>query len=233
MWTRARNSRATRLLRRFHHLLGGEHARQVARHLEQRVRAPLAMRGDARLEAQAGGELADDEADREHDAEGQHVLDVGHAERQAWRHEEVVEGADVEHRRQRRRTAPVAQRDAEHREQKEHDDVRQVEHHFERQGQGRQQCAGGDGDDVAGRPAARLGLAARACSLRRRTRRAGGRADFDQVDVGSHAAELLRQRSGRPPDACLVVAHDDLRQVVLARMRRPRPRPRRRSAPPP
>ena len=60
--------------RRFDDLLGLQQARQVARELVERARALLAMRGDARLEAQAGGQLADDERDRQHDREGQQVL---------------------------------------------------------------------------------------------------------------------------------------------------------------
>jgi hypothetical protein len=80
-------------------LLGHQHARQIARYLEQRARAGLPMGRDARLKAQARGELARDEPDSQHHRERQQILDVRDRERHARRDEEEVERGDVDRRR--------------------------------------------------------------------------------------------------------------------------------------
>ena len=59
-------------------LLGLQRAGQVARKFVQGARAPFAVRRDPRLEAQAGGQVPGDQSDREHDREGDQVLQVGH-----------------------------------------------------------------------------------------------------------------------------------------------------------
>jgi hypothetical protein len=57
-------------------------AGQIAREFEQRLRAALAAGGDARLETQAGRELAGQQAHQQHHTEGHQVLHVADGKRQ-------------------------------------------------------------------------------------------------------------------------------------------------------
>ena len=141
-------------------LLGHQHARQIACHLEQCARARLAVRRDARLKAQPGRELPGDQADRKHHREGQQVLHIADRERQARRNEKVVERRDVQERRQHGRPAPEANRHADHREQEHHHDVRQIEDRCERRRDQRGRAAHRSRPKVA-HATARCELAAR------------------------------------------------------------------------
>jgi hypothetical protein len=65
-----------------HDLCAFQRRGKLARELEQRARAPLAAGRHAGRKAQAGRELPHQQADAEHDREGQHVLHVAHRQRQ-------------------------------------------------------------------------------------------------------------------------------------------------------
>ena len=111
----------------FDHLLGGQRPGQLARHLVEVAGALLAGAGYLGLITEPGGQLADDQSHNQHHREGEEVLPVVDHEREARRHEEDVERQDVDHRREHRRAAPPPHRHADHRQQKQHDDIGQVE----------------------------------------------------------------------------------------------------------
>ena len=69
-------------------LLGQQGRRQLARELIQAAGVGLALDRDLRLQAQPGGELADQQAHRQQHAEGQQVLHVRHREGRQRLHEE-------------------------------------------------------------------------------------------------------------------------------------------------
>ena len=85
-------------------------ARQIARDFVQRTRPLLAVRGDARLKSQAGGQLPRDQADGQHDDEGQNVLHIAHRERRIAagrkRNRRNIRSAPPPRRRRRGRIEP-------------------------------------------------------------------------------------------------------------------------------
>src|SRR5213078_4353487 len=100
---------------------------ELAGHGIEHRRAPLALPRDVRLQAHARGQAGDDQRDRQHDREGDEVLDVAHGEgKQRWHEEEIK-------RRHRKegggdgRAAAEAHRDQHHREQVHHRYVHQLE----------------------------------------------------------------------------------------------------------
>ncbi|EWS54666.1 hypothetical protein X551_02511 [Methylibium sp. T29] len=207
-----------RLFGRVDDLVGQQFTRQVAGQFEQRPRARLAVRCDAGLVAQAGGELAGEQPDHQHHRERQQVLHVGHRERQLRYDEEEVEGGDVQEGRQHRWAAAEAQRHAHHREQEQHHDVGELEHRLQGQRHQRGQGAGRRRPEVALGPAGREA----AFSLALARHRHGvslAFADFDQIHVGRQPRQPLREGVAPPPGAFAVVAHQQLGEVVLARMR--------------
>ena len=111
----------------FGDLLTEQRSRQVARQLKQRLRATLAAGRNARLKTQAGDELPGQQTHHQHHGKGHQVLHVAHGKRQSWRHKKVVKRCHIEESRQRRRAAPELQRDQHRSQQKQHDDVGQVE----------------------------------------------------------------------------------------------------------
>ena len=91
-------------------LLGHQGAREVARHLVERAHALLAQVGHAGLEAQSGGQLADDQRDDEHDGEGQQILRVADAKVKRGGTKKKSNARHAEERGQHRRPAAEAHR---------------------------------------------------------------------------------------------------------------------------
>ena len=102
-------------------------ARELAAQRVELGRATLALARDRRLALAERGEMADQERRRQHHGERDHVLRVGNGERIFRRHEQEIEQADAEHRREHRRSAPEARRDEHGAEQIDHDDVGALE----------------------------------------------------------------------------------------------------------
>jgi hypothetical protein len=98
-------------------------AREVAAHPEQRLGAPLALARRDGLLAHAHGERRDEQADAEHDPEGDQVLGVRDGEGEPRGHEEEVEEQHAGHRGGHGGPASVARRDEGHAEQVDHDQV--------------------------------------------------------------------------------------------------------------
>ena len=103
--------------------------RECFRHFIQVTRSLFAIAGHTRLIAYASGQITDDQADGEHHAEGEQVLDVGDGERAAWSNKEEIKTDHVDHRCQHRRPAAIEQRDDHHPQQIEHDQVGGVKRH--------------------------------------------------------------------------------------------------------
>ncbi len=142
-----------RRLAQLGHLRTHQRRRQFAGQLEQRLRAALPAGRDARLETQAGRQLARQQTDRQHHDKGDHVLHVADRKRQARRDKKIVKRRHIEESRQRRRATPEFQGNPDGAEQKQHDDVGQIEETQQRRGQRGDGDAGGDGPEV-GRQAA-------------------------------------------------------------------------------
>ena len=104
-------------------LFGQQGGRQFAREFVQAARVGLALDRRLRLQAQAGGKLADQQAHAKQHAEGQQVLHVRHGERRQGLHEEEVEQPDADDGRERGWPASVPQCDGGHGQQEQHDDV--------------------------------------------------------------------------------------------------------------
>ena len=121
----------------FGDLFGQQRRGEIARHFIERPHPTFAAGGDLGLVAETGGQLADDEANAKHDGEGHQVLDIAYRERIARRHVEKIEGGDTEKRGHDRWTAAVAHSDQHDGEEKQHDDVGQVEDRMQRCGDGR------------------------------------------------------------------------------------------------
>ncbi|SQE13500.1 hypothetical protein BP312_01351 [Bordetella pertussis] len=129
---------------------------QLPREFVKAARIGLAPGGGPGLLAQAGGQLADQQPDRQQDGERQQVLHVRDGERGQWLHEEEIEQRDADHRGQRRRPASVAQGRRHDRQQEDHDDIGLVQNRKgQARGQGGRRAIGqgpqiGAGGGVAG-----------------------------------------------------------------------------------
>ncbi|MNX70688.1 hypothetical protein D3C86_1019590 [compost metagenome] len=183
-----------------HDLLRGQRRRQLPRQLVERAGVGLAPHRHARLLAQAGSQLADDQPHRQQHHKGEQVLHVADGEREPGRHEKEIERPHRQHRSQRRRPPPVPQRHAHHGGQEQHGDVDDIE---PGPGDCGKQCGPGTpdhGPDIVKPARARLGRillghGARRQALRCRQRcRAGGvRRHADHVDFRAAS----RQRIGK------------------------------------
>ena len=101
--------------------------RQFACHRVEQGGAALAVAGDARLQAYAGRQVADDERHHQHDRESHQVLGVGDSERKTRRDEKEIEGGDIDHRDHDRRSVTVARGDQHRAQHVDHDQVGQFE----------------------------------------------------------------------------------------------------------
>ena len=105
----ASKTRATGAGRRCgHNIVEDDRARQLARHRVQRLGTRLPMLRDARLQAHARGQVADDQAHGQHHGKGQQVLRIGDREAVVRRHEQEVEQRNRQQRCDDRRPAPEA-----------------------------------------------------------------------------------------------------------------------------
>ena len=156
-------------------------------------------------------EVADDEADDEHDGEGDQVLRVAHGERQERRHEEEVEGRHAQHGGERGGDATEAHGHDHDAEQVDHDDVGELEAREHEPGEQRGREHGSDRGRVGQRPAARWAQTASPC-------RGGGAVAADHVDVDLAAAanERVDDRTEKHalPEAARRLADDDLADVA-------------------
>src|SRR5450759_5311180 len=146
------------------------------------------LTASVRLQAHAGGEVADDQRNREHDGAGHQILRVGNGKRKKRRHEKEIECRDVEHRGHDRRTAAEARGDDRRAEQVDHDQIGQIEPGLEDPADCGAQSAGSDCPGVA----ARALLA-----------RASGR----QTEIGAAARE---HRAEAHPGSILPTYHVDV-----------------------
>ncbi|MNE31709.1 hypothetical protein D3C80_1252890 [compost metagenome] len=109
----------------------------------------LAITGHSRLITHAGGQVADGDADDQHDAEGQQILHIADGKRPFRLDEKQVKTGDVDHRRQHRRPAAEEQRDNGHAKQVDHHQIGLVEPRQQPLGQQSDQGAECDGDGTA------------------------------------------------------------------------------------
>ena len=200
-------------------LLGLERAGQLAREFVQRARTLLAVRRHARLETQAGCQVAGDQADRQHDAEGYQVLQIGDGKVEARRDEEKVEARHRKAGAQHRWPASEAHRHQHHHQQEQHDDVGQVDVADQRREQQRGSQAGRARPGIGrGAPFAAVERQGDGVRFRHRlglTRLAA--AGFDQVDIGRDAGNALAVRAPPGPGWVRARKHQ-FRHVVLARV---------------
>ncbi len=104
-------------------LLRQQRRRQFAREFVEAARIGFAFDRSLRLQAQAGRQLADEQAHRQQHAESQQILHVRNGEGCQRLHEEEIEQADADYRGQRRRSTAVAQRHRHYCQEEQHDDV--------------------------------------------------------------------------------------------------------------
>ena len=204
------------LIADFDHLFDLNGSRQIACNFKKRARTFLAMRRDARLKTQAGGQLAGNQAHRQHDEKRQQVLHVAHGKRKPRRHEKKIKGADAEHGSQRGRPSSETHPDQHDAQYEYRHDIGAIEVGRQRHRQQRHAHAGDGGPQISQpfrmAPGARLGIGQRrrlrilAAALLVGHRRT---ADFDQVDIGRQHGQLLPAGSLPWPQAPDGVAAND------------------------
>ncbi len=198
------------------HLLPHQHAGQLAREFIQRAGARFPVSRHARLVAQPRCKVADDQRNREHDAEHDQVLRVGNRQRETRRHEEIVEGRDVQESRQDRRAASESHGHQRHREQEQHHDVGGVEVGSERHRADGCQRANRDGPGVRDVAQGRLFTFREnpGAALRR------GRIepDLNDLDIRSNRSQPLHEGLCKRPAVTAATADHHAREVVAARI---------------
>ena len=204
-------------------LPGLQYARQGARELVERAGPVLAPRRDLGLKAQTGRQVPGDQADREHHAEGHHILEIRHRKGEARRYEEEIETGDADAGGGHRGAASEPHRHQQHDQQEQHRDVGQVQVGDGRRGR---QCHADTGQRRGamrngGAPAGHAGGAGfgkgKGKPRCRRRRRAVRRGDLDEVDVGSQPCDPAAARHA-PRRARRGAAQRDPGQVVAARV---------------
>ena len=109
--------------RNFDQLVAAHRARQLAGHFVKAAAALLAVLSHPYLEPQASGQVASDQADDQHHAEGEQVLEIVDHHGEPWRHKTEIENRHVEDGRQNRWPAAEAHAHQRHRQYKKHGNV--------------------------------------------------------------------------------------------------------------
>ncbi len=163
--------------------------------------------------AQACGELPGDQGDAEHQRKGEEILGVSDGKRVARLHEKEVETQHRQHRGPDARAASVTQGHQHHGEQKQHDDVGQVEHL-------QQQCRNGAGGET-GECGPQIGQGSARCRRRffdhRRRPRHCSVGYHDLINLRVMAADPVTDRlMPEPPRLARMVTEHQAIGVVLA-----------------